>query len=133
MNLTKGVHNALEDFRWILSDIKSCPTRISKLVPLLASAKGHHDASGAGARYVWFPTNHLNPRVGYQNAPVLWRLNWPQHIIDELVTTENPTGTISNSDLELVRGLLHLKAIAQCFDMRERTLLCKTDNLYTLF
>ena len=113
--LTKGVHDALKDFRWILHDIKSRPTRIAELIPLLASAEGHHDASGAGAGGVWFPAKQLNPRVGYRNAPVLWRLKWPQYIIDELVTTENPTGTISNSDLELAGGLLHLEAVAQCF------------------
>ena len=42
VNLTKGVHEALEDFRWILRDIKSRPTRIAELIPLLASAEGHH-------------------------------------------------------------------------------------------
>ena len=131
--LNKGVHDALEDFRWILADLKRRPTRIAELVPLLASAEGHHDASGKGAGGVWFPAKHLVPRVGYKNQPVLWRLKWPQHIIDQLVTTENPNGTVSNSDLELAGGLLHLEAISQCFDVRERTVLSKTDNLNTLF
>lgn len=131
--LSKGVHDALEDFRWILEDLKRRPTRIAELVPLLASAEGHHDASGRGAGGVWFPAKHLVPREGYKNEPVLWRLKWPQHIIDQLVTTENPNGTVSNSDLELAGGLLHLEAIAQCFDVRERTVLSKTDNLNTLF
>ncbi|KAL7447882.1 hypothetical protein ACHAWC_000183, partial [Mediolabrus comicus] len=131
--LNKGVHDALEDFRWILADLKRRPTRIAELVPLLASAEGHHDASGKGAGGVWFPAKHLVPRVGYKNQPVLWRLKWPQHIIDQLVTIENPNGTVSNSDLELAGGLLHLEAISQCFDVRERTVLSKTDNLNTLF
>ena len=133
VNLTKGVHDSLEDFRWLLADIKSRPTRIAELVPLLASAEGHHDASGKGAGGVWFPAKHLVPRRGYKNTPVLWRLEWPQNIIDDLVTSSNPNGSISNSDLELAGGLLHLEAIAQCFDTRERTLLSKTDNLNTLF
>ena len=118
VNLTKGVHDALEDFRWLLRDIKSRPTRIAELVPLLASAEGHHDASGVGTGGVWFPAQHLNPRVGYNNGPILWRLKWPQHIIDDLVTAENPNGSISNLDLELAGGLIHLESIAQCFDTR---------------
>ena len=133
VNLTKGVHSALEDFRWLLRDLQRRPTRIAEVVPLLASAEGHHDASGKGAGGVWFPAKHLAPRRGYKNQPILWRLKWPQHIIDQLVTSTNPNGTISNSDLELAGGLLHLEAIAQCFDVRERTVLSKTDNLNTLF
>jgi len=43
-----------------------------------------------------------------------------------------PTDTITNSDLELAGGILHLDAIAQYFDVRECTLLSKTDNLATL-
>jgi len=57
----------------------------------------------------------------------------PHDIIDSLITDKNPNGTITNSDLELAGGLLHLDAIAQYFDVREHTLLSKTDNLATLF
>ena len=133
VNLNKGVHQAVEDFRWLLSDIVNHPTSIAKLVPLLPSAEGHHDASGLGAGGVWFPADHLVPREGFENKPVVWRLKWPQYIIDKLVTSENPNGTISNSDFELAGGLLHLEALSQCFDIRERTVLSKTDNLNTLF
>jgi hypothetical protein len=133
VNLNKGVHQALEDFRWLLSDIASRPTSIAELVPLLPSAEGHHDASGLGAGGVWFPAEHLVPREGFDNKPVVWRLQWPQYIIDKLVTSKNPNGTISNSDFELAGGLLHLEALSQCFDIRERTVLSKTDNLNTLF
>ena len=64
--LNKGVHHALDDFRWILADIESRPTRIAELVPLLASAEGHHDASGLGAGGVWFLAEHLTPRKGFE-------------------------------------------------------------------
>ncbi|EJK67861.1 hypothetical protein THAOC_11042 [Thalassiosira oceanica] len=97
--LNKGVHDALDDFRWILTDIASRPTRIAELVPLLASAEGHHDASGKGAGGIWFPANQLNPRQAHYRQA----------------------------------GYVHLEALAQTFDVRERTLLSKTDNLNTLF
>ena len=48
---------------------------------------------------------------------------------EQLITEANPHGTITNSDLELAGGLLHLEAAAQCFDVRGRTLLSRTDNL----
>ena len=82
---------------------------------------------------MWFPGEYLVPREGFEHKPLLWRLEWPQYIIDKLVTEDNPSGTISNSDLELAGGLLHLEAQSQVFDIRERTILSKTDNLNTLF
>ena len=66
--LRKGVHQALEDFRWLLWDITSRPTRIAELVPMLSSAEGHHDASGEGAGGVWFPADHLAPPRGHDRS-----------------------------------------------------------------
>ena len=64
---------------------------------------------------------------------MLWRLKWPSHLADQLITADNPHGTITISDFELAGGLLHLEAIAQAFDIRERAALSKTDNLAALF
>ena len=133
VSLQKGVHHALEDFRWMLDNIASRPTRIAELVSLLLLAEGHHGASGKGAGGIWFPAPHLDHWEGHEHKPVLWRLQWPQNVIDRLVTDDNPSGDISNSDLELAGGLLHLEALAQTFDIRERTVLSKTDNLNSLF
>eukprot|EP00804_Cyclotella_cryptica_P004091 CCRYP_019114-RC/>CCRYP_019114-RC protein AED:0.35 eAED:0.10 QI:0/0/0/1/0/0/2/0/352 len=62
VSLKKGVHQALEDFRWLASDLTSRPTRISELVPLLPGAEGQHDASGAGTGGVWFPGDSIPTR-----------------------------------------------------------------------
>ena len=134
VSLRKGGYHALEAFRWMLDNIANRPTRIAELVSfLLLSAEGYHDASGGGAGGIWFPTPHLDHCEGYERKPVIWRLQWPQHVIDRLVTDKNPNGNISNSDLELAGGLLHLEALAQTFNIRERTILSKTNNLNTLF
>ena len=71
VTLNKGVHQALDNFRWLLRDIPSRPTRIAELVPLLSSAEGHHDASGAGAGGVWFLAKHQLPRQGATNQPLM--------------------------------------------------------------
>ena len=119
----------------MLDDISKRPTRIAEIVPLLPSALGFHDASGAGAGGVWFPSHTIGSRMKNKNTlhPLLWRYKWPQDIVDNLVTEDNPSGTITNSDLELAGGLLHLDVIAHCLDVRERTIVSKTDNLATLF
>ena len=132
--LHKGVHDALDDFRWMQKHISTRPTRLAELVPLPPVAEGHHDASGMGAGGIWFPSSNIAPRVGYvNNRPLAWQFQWPQHIVRCLVTDDNPRGTITNSDLELAGGLLHLDALTQCFDIRERTVLSKGDNLSTTF
>ena len=134
IDLNKGVHQALDDFRWIARDLTSHPTRIVEPIPLRSSAKGHHDASGKGAGGVWFPSDTLQPRNGWQaDVPVLWRIEWPEYITRRLVSSDNPTGTITNSDLELAGGLIHLEALSQTFDIRERTVVSKGDNLNTTF
>merc|ERR1712095_224996 len=68
--LSKGVHQALDDFRWLLREISSRPTRIAELVPLLSSAEGHHDASRKGASGIWFPTT---TRTGTSQT---WTWSW---------------------------------------------------------
>jgi hypothetical protein len=81
---------------------------------------GHHDASGAGAGGIWFPRDRLVPRAGFHNkAPMVWRLQWPDAIKARLITLDNPAGTITNSDLELAGGLIHLDAVTHCYDIRE--------------
>ena len=132
--LNKEVHNALDDFRWMHNNIATRPTRIAEIIPLLPAAEGHHDASGIGAGGVWFLGDNIIPREGYvKGKPILWRYKWPQYIVDRLITDQNPNGTISNSDLELAGGLFQLDVISQCFDVRERTILSKGDNLSTTF
>jgi hypothetical protein len=137
--LNKDVHQALKDFRWILNNLSERPTRIAELVPLLQSALGHHDASGAGAGAgagtggVWFPAQAIHPRGSNASPPILWRYQWPHKIASQLITDKNPHGTISISDLELAGGLMHLDVLCQHYDARERTILSKTDNLATLY
>ena len=46
---------------------------------------------------------------------------------------DNPNGTITNSDLELAGGLLHLEALTQAFDITKRTVLSEGDNLSATF
>ena len=71
VTLTRDVHHALDDFRWLFNNITSRPTRLAEIIPLAAAAEGHHDASGEGAGGVWYPGPHLTPREGFQNKPVV--------------------------------------------------------------
>jgi hypothetical protein len=132
--LDKVVHDALEDFRWMQENISTHPTRIAKVVPFPPVAEGHHNASRPGVGGIWFPCPHLAPRLGFTSTqPLVWQHQWPDLISSLLVTADNPHGSITNSDLELAGRLLHLDALSQCFDIWERTVLSKGDNLITTF
>ena len=134
ITLRRGVHQALDDFRWLVEDLDKRPTRLAEVVPLQPVADGHHDASGAGAGGVWWPAAGATARGKCSpSRPVLWRHPWPQWVRDALVSSTNPQGTITNSDLELAGGLMHLDCAAQSFDIRERTVLSRGDNLNTTF
>ena len=116
--LRKGVHQALEDFRWMADNISSRPTRLAELVPLAPAVLGFHDASGAGAGGVAYPSDSIASRLGVAaQQPILYRLQWPKEVVSQLITESNPQGSITNSDLELAGGLLHLQATAQSYDV----------------
>jgi hypothetical protein len=94
--------------------------------------EGHHNALGMGAGRIWFPGPLLRACNGYNlSTLVVWRHRWPQHDISQLVTDSNPYGSITNLDLELAGGLLHLNALFNCFNIHKRTILSKGDNLST--
>ena len=133
LNLHKGVHQAIQDFKWLHRNIASRPTRLQELVPTLPTVTGDHDASGKGAGGILIPATHAIPRKPYRCKPVVWGCEWPEDITNSLVSFSNPSGSLNNSDLELAGNFLQLEAAAQCFDIRERTVLNRTDNLNTLF
>ena len=61
--------------------------------------------------------------------PIVWRMPFPKDIVESLVSWTNPQGTVNNnSELELAGGVFHSDCVAQCFDVKERTTLARTDN-----
>ena len=46
VTLSPGVHDALDDFKWLAEDVAKWPTRMYKLVPLHPTVDSYHDASG---------------------------------------------------------------------------------------
>ena len=117
----------------MLSDVSNCSTGITALVALVLLAESHHDASGKGTDGVWYPLEYLHHRDGFNSRPLIWRLQWTDHIIDQLVTSTDSNRIISNFDLELAGRSLHHETRAQSFDSQECTFLSKSDNLNTLF
>ena len=89
----------LEDWRYIIRYLKNNPTSVSQLVQNFPSYIGYTDACGLGAGGAW--VSGLK-----EIQPFLWKLEWPPHIQKELITAQNPSGTITINDLELCGKLL---------------------------
>ena len=101
VRLTRAVHQFLADFRRLADNLESRPTRIAEIFPRTPSVLGATDASGRGMGGIAFV--HLkDSRVD----PILWRNTFPKTIVKDFVSFENPTGTVSNSDLELAATVI---------------------------
>jgi hypothetical protein len=142
IRLSRGVHDTLADFLWLAQDLSSRPTRLFEIVPQPSpELVGAQDASGRGMGGVWFPaSNALLERPASGSAakhlpstgPLLWRARFDADVSKDLVTFENPTGAITNSDLELAASVVQHDVAAHAFDVRERTIASGSDNTPTV-
>ncbi|EJK54567.1 hypothetical protein THAOC_25793, partial [Thalassiosira oceanica] len=65
-------------------------------------------------------------------GPILWRFKFPDDVAARLVSWSNPSGSITNSDLELAGVLGNNMILAQETDLTEQTSATGTDNLPAL-
>ena len=89
---------------------------MAEIVPTHPLYVGCCDAALAGMGGVWFPSN--NPYYPH-HPPYVWRTPFPPQIQCELITTTNPSGTITNSNLELLGAITHAGALAHHWDIRK--------------
>ena len=77
---------------------------MAEIVPTHPLYAGCCDAALAGMGGVWFPSN--DPYYP-QHPPYVWRTPFLPQVQCELITTTNPSGTITNSDLKLAGAIAH--------------------------
>jgi hypothetical protein len=94
------VRNALLDVAAVIRDLASRPTHVRELVQQTLGYTGYCDASAFGAGGVWFGAEQ-------RLDPIVWRVQWPKDVTATVVSTTNPDGTLTNSDLELAGVFLH--------------------------
>ena len=93
--LSPGVHDALDDFKWLAEDVAKRPTRMYKLVPLRPTVDGYHDASGYMCGGVVLPGPTATPRTlpphpsaaqpsphPTNSHPIVWRMTFPKDIVE---------------------------------------------------
>ena len=117
------VRAALLDLRQLVLALADRPTHVNEiLLPAAPHYIGYCDASAFGAGGVWFSGTHPLPET-------VWRLQWPPDITAAVVSDSNPTGTLTNSDLEMAAVVLHvntLELVAPC--LRHKHILVHSDN-----
>jgi hypothetical protein len=121
IRLTNLVRQALQDWQQLATSTANFPVPLASLVPSAPTFLGATDASKAGMGGFWIPTTlHTAPPPP------------PSHIAQQLASTTNPTGAVTNSDLELA-ALVTGSAIAATFPTPIRPRLhCAVDNTPTL-
>jgi hypothetical protein len=104
--LTPELVQTLQDWRVLLQQIDSRPTSVLELMPKEPWYIGYCDACGFGAGGVWISgTKDI--------IPIVWRIPFPPDVEKRLVSTNNPNGDITNSDLEMAGVLFQWLILEQ--------------------
>jgi len=132
--ITKEVRDQLLDFLWISEDVCNRPTHLAEVVPTPPSYFGAMDAAKAGMGGVWFPPGpavplsiHPHKKNSLQD-PCLWRAPFPTYIQDAIVSSSNPDGDVTNSDLELCGTVAHDDILASTVPVSHLTTCNLSDN-----
>jgi hypothetical protein len=128
VRLNSHAHAFLQYFHWLVEDVGSRPTAIDEIVPDgIPSTQGACDDSKKGLGGV-----HFVPLPNSDLKPILWRQAWPASVSAKLVSTDNPRGSVTNSDLELAATIAQFDVLAQTFDVRSHTVHNLSDNAATV-
>lgn len=119
------LRTALADFGTLIKVMARRPTHCKELVVDSPGYIGYCDASKLGAGGVWLSgTLYL--------SPVVWRLEWPADIRNNVVSFSNPRGTITNSDLEMAGMLAHYLVLEHLVALKHVHVAAWCDNTPTV-
>ena len=121
-----AVLTAIKGCWTLLCELTTEPTRCKELVAGWPDYIGIVDASGHGAGGVEFGEN-------LACTPVVFHWEWPEDIKQDIKTLANPSGRISNLDLEMAAlVILWLVMEGVCGDLREKRVTLFSDNSPTV-
>jgi len=117
IRLTAAMIDQLSDFEYRANSLNEWPTALAELAP------DHPVAIGKGMGGVWLPAI-TNANL----QPLLWQAKFPEEIQQDLVSWKNPTGTVTNLDLELAGCIAQQDILLQEADCTSHTVLPLGDN-----
>ena len=104
--LGREVKSTITDICSLIHLLGSRPTHVRELVPDMPQYIAYHDAAAEGSGGVWFSVVH-------EMQPIVWREVFPPDIATDVKSLDNPTGTVTNSDLELAAEVLAVGVIME--------------------
>ena len=122
LQLTRLVHNFLDDLRWLAEHSHECPARIHELFPMDPLIVGATDASGKGMGRIFFIPTPASAAAAPCWEACVWQDVFPDDIQECLVTWTNPNRDITNSELELAGTVVHCDVIAANFSIGKMTI-----------
>ena len=123
IRITRHLRQHLSDFARLCASLCSQPTHLAELVPQSPSFLGTTDAAKSGMGGVSFDS---------RNQGDVWRVPFPEDIQAALVSEENPTGSMTNSDLEQAAILMQLEMVALQKGATYATIHTFSDNTSTI-
>jgi hypothetical protein len=119
IRINKSLSQHLHTFAALTASLSHRPTHLAEVVPQIPSLVGTTDAAKAGMGGVYFDAHGQ----GY-----VWLHPFPKEVQSRLVSTENPAGTVTNSDLEQAGLLAQVSLMACQQDLRYTTVSNASDN-----
>ena len=119
IRITRSLRQHVEAFASLAASLSQRPTQLAEIVPQEPSFLGATDAAKPGMGGIFYDADGQ----GY-----VWRHPFSRLVQDRLVSADNPSGTITNSDLEHAGVLAQTSLIAHTFDVRYATISTGTDN-----
>ena len=123
VRITLPVRHSLDAFERLCTDLGRRPTHLAEIIPQEPSLLGATDACKTGMEGVYFDadgTGHV------------WRHPFPNDVQADVVLSDNPTGRITNSNLEQAALLTQLDVMSCSHVTRYATLDNLTDNTAAL-
>jgi len=124
LRLNSLVTASLHDWEALATTLSTTPTPIQSLVPNPPAFLGAVDASRDGIGGAWLPTPQSPPTA----RPIIFHLPFPQHIKNRLVSASNPSGTITNSDMELAALITGAAILRDIYPGPHTAVYCASDN-----
>ena len=119
IRITRALRQHIGAFAALAASLRHRPTHLAEIVPQEPTILGATDAAKAGMGGVYFD---------HQNHAYLWRFPFPDDIQRDLVSTDNPTGAVTNSDLDHAGMLAQVSLIASTHDVTYATISTASDN-----
>ena len=115
VRITRAVKAQLDDLCILVLDLKERPTHIEEIIPEhYPRFMGASDAAKPGMGGVWLPPIKESQSV----PPLVWRQTFDRGIQRQVVSATNPTGKITNLDLELAATVAHQAVLAETYPLQ---------------